>query len=463
MGSSRRRRIDAARGPNPAGAAARRVTRDATCGTYRSHDVPSGFGGPYVQDVAFRPDVLRPAGFRRVFALDPGLGPIPGHWATFARKLSSAIRGLGFEAVLCGNRQQEPHILDGLAVEPLFSLTPYERYGDDPHDPPTALAAFERQTARFADDLEKLDSFGLANGDLLVFFTVYPQILGGLAEWARRRPERRLQRVALLLQFAEEVNVYEKARGARGDVYYVDYYRRIMPAGEGRNAHPHWRYFAASPGLGDLFSALLGKDVRPLPMPGSADWPPVRRRVPGAPLAVAVLGHTSIAKGAFMLKDIIGATLDKFPNVRFNFHLSTNPDTRALDAEFAAERDRLDIVRGHISDDKMQALIDASDIVLLPYEPQKYRTMPSAIFIQAACSGKVAVLPAGSHMHLEVLLRGGGATLFREHSATDVTKALWSAIEDAERLSRAAAAAAPAHREFNNPNAYVERILQSFA
>ena len=415
-----------------------------------------------MQDVALRADEVGSAGFRRVFALDPGLGPIPGHWATYARKLSAAFRALGLDVVLCGNRQQEPRILGGLAVEPVFALTPYERYGDDPFDPPTALAAFERQKAQFADDLEKLSAFGLSSRDLLIFFTVYPQILGGLIAWMGRRPERRMQRVALLMQFAEEVNVYEKARGAHGDVFYVDYYRRIMPPGEGRHAYPHWRFFAASSGLGDLFSALLGKHVVPLPMPGSAAWPPPRRRAAG-PVAVAILGHTSIEKGAFLLKEIIETTLARFPNVRFNLHLSTNPDTRTLDAVFAQGGDRLNVLRGYISDDAMQGLIDDSDIVLLPYGPQKYRTMPSAIFIQAACSGKIAVLPAGSHMHREILLRGGGATLFREHSAAAIAEALREAIEGVDGLSQSAAAAAPVHREVNNPDAYVKRILDSFA
>ena len=419
--------------------------------------------GPHVQDVALHADELRSAGFKRVVALDSGLGPIPGHWATYARKLANAFGALGLDAVLCGNRRQEPRILDGLRVEPFFALTPYERYGADPHDPPTALADFKRQAVQFADDLEKLEGFGLSPQDLLIFFTVYPQILGGLIEWIRRRPERRMQRVALLMQFAEKVDVYGKARGADGDVFYIEYYRRIMPAGEGRRAYPHWRYFAASPGLGDLFSALLGKDVRPLPMPGSAKWPPLRRRAGDEPIAVAVLGHTSIEKGAFLLPEIIDATLAKFPRVRFNFHLSTNQDTRALDAQFAAARDRLAIRRGYISDDEMQGIIDDSDIVLLPYAPRKYRMMPSAIFIQAACSGKVVVLPAGSHMHREVLLRGGGGALFHEHSAAAITTALWSAIGDIGRLSQSAAAAAPAHREVNSPNAYVKRILDSFA
>ncbi len=416
-----------------------------------------------MQDVALRADGAGAGGFRRVIALDPGLGPIPGHWATYARKLSAAFRALGLDVVLCGNRQQEPRILDGLAVEPLFALTPYERYGDDPHDPPTALAAFERQTRQFADDLETLSAFGLSSRDLLIFFTVYPQILGGLIAWTKRRPERRMQRVALLMQFAEEVNVYEKARGAQGDVFYVDYYQRIMPPGAGRHAHPHWRFFAASPGLGDLFSALLGKQVVPLAMPGSAAWPPLVRRAPGAPVTVAILGHTSIAKGAFLLKDIITATLARFANVCFNFHLSTNPDTRALDVEFAEGGERLRIVRGYVSDDEMQRIIDESDIVLLPYEPRKYLTMPSAIFIQTACSGKITVLPAGSHMHREVLLRGGGATLFREHSAAAIAAALGEAIEGVDRLSQSAAAAAPVYREVNNPDAYVKRILDSFA
>jgi hypothetical protein len=89
--------------------------------------------------------------------------------------------------------------------------------------------------------------------------------------------------------------------------------------------------------------------------------------------------------------------------------------------------------------------------------------MPSAVFIQAACSGKIVVLPAGSHMHRELLLRGGGGTLFHEHGAAAINKALWNAMEEVDRLSHLAATAAPAHREVNSPDAYVKRILDSFA
>ena len=399
--------------------------------------------------------------FRRVFVLDPGLGPIPGHWASYARKLKAAFADLGLEVVLCGHRRRDQRIVGDLGVEPLFELTPYEPYGADPHDKAAALAAFDLQKAQFAADLDKLDGFGPGPRDLLVFLTIYPQILGGLVAWARRKPERRLQRVAALLQFSEEVNVYEKIRGAHGDVYYVDYYRLVMPAGEGRDVHPHWRYFAASPGLGDLFSTLIGKDVRPLPMPGSAEWPAPKPRSRRRGVTIAVVGHTSLEKGAFLLPEIIERTLGEIPLASFNFHLSTNPDTRALDARFAGGGERLNIVRGYISDAEMQAIIDDSDIVLLPYRPEKYRLMPSAIFIQAACSGKVAVLPAGSHMHREVLLRGGGATLFREHSAAAICKALWDAIGNVDRLAQAAAA--PAHREVNNPHAYVKCIVEAFS
>jgi hypothetical protein len=416
-----------------------------------------------MHELAVWAERARPADLRRVFMLDPGLGPFPGHWATFARKLKAAFGELGLDVVLCGHERQDRDIVGSLEIVSLFELTPYEPYGADPHDKPTALAAFQTQSARFAADLEKLEGYGVGPHDLLVFFTIYPQILGGLAEWVRRKPGRRAQRVAVLLQFSEEVNVYEKARGAQGDVYYIDYYRQILPAGQGRNVFPNWRFFAASPGLADLFSTLLGKDVRTLPMPGSRDWPAAKPRNADGTVRIAVLGHTSIDKGAFLLADIIFPTLDQFNYARFNFHLSTNPDTRALDARFAAGTERLGIVRGHISDSEMQALVDGSDIVLLPYRPGKYRLMPSAIFVQAVCSGKIVVIPAGSHMHREILLRGGGATLFHQHDAPAIRKALWNAIGDVDRLSRAAAAAAPAHREVNNPHAYVERIVEAFA
>jgi hypothetical protein len=107
-------------------------------------------------------------------------------------------------------------------------------------------------------------------------------------------------------------------------------------------------------------------------------------------------------------------------------------------------------------------MTDAADIVLMPYHPQKYRLMASAIFVQAICSGKVLVIPAHSHMHREILLRGGGAACFREQTAAEVTAALLDAIERFDTLSRKSIDAAAEHRRLNNPAVYAAEILAAF-
>ena len=395
---------------------------------------------------------MPPAQFDRVILLDPGLGPFPGHWAGHARTLRDAFAALGLRTLICGNTEQKAGLLDGLEVRPTFRLTPYVPFSADPHDPRTARPAFEEQMAAFADDFAAVDA---GERDLLVLAAVYPHILGGFAAWARERA------AALMLLFGEEVSVFNRGRGENGDSYYLDYYQRVLPPSRGARDCPNWRFFAASPALGDLFSVLLGKSVRPLPMPGRADWPPLAAR--GArPLTIAVLGHGAIAKGSLLLPEIIAATHARRPEVRFVLHLSPNPDTRAA-FDAMEPGPRVDIVRGHVSDADMQRMTDAADIVLMPYQPEKYRLMPSAIFVQAICSGKVLVIPANTHMHREILLRGGGATCFREQTAAAVTAALLDAIERYESLSRRSLGAAAEHRRLNNPAAYASEILAAFA
>jgi hypothetical protein len=159
-------------------------------------------------------------------------------------------------------------------------------------------------------------------------------------------------------------------------------------------------------------------------------------------VAVAIVGHTSVLKGGLLLKDIVDATLRHHPKVRFNLHLSTNPETRALDEEFKEGSERLTMRRGYISESDLQWIVDGSDIVVLPYARQSYRLMASAIFTQAAASGKTAVVPAGTHMHRELLCHGGGYVTFGEHSAD---------------------AAAPGYRARNGPRACFERVLDAFA
>lgn len=240
----------------------------------------------------------------------------------------------------------------------------------------------------------------------------------------------------------------------------------FFPPTTSRHAYPRWRYFALSHELADLYAIVWGVDVPPRPMPtnGLAGIPPSGAKSSLADeVTVAIVGHTSILKGGLLLKDIVDATLRHHPKVRFNLHLSTNPETRALDEEFKEGSERLTMRRGYISESDLQWIVDGSDIVVLPYARQPYRLMASAIFTQAAGSGKTAVVPAGTHMHRELLCHGGGYVTFGEHSAAAIVAALSSAIAGIAGLAAAADAAAPGYRARNSPRACFEKVLDAFA
>jgi hypothetical protein len=406
------------------------------------------------------------SGLRRIHYIDPYLGPLPGHWASLARSFARTMRDLGIEVRLVGHRHQIPSLLEALAVEPAFSLPPYSPYGSDPHDTPRALALFRSQVEVYASELEAVLPEDLGQEDMLFFPTIYPPILGAIARWVEGAPRRRDQRIGLLTHFADDVDVYNRARGAGGDYYYVDFYRHVLPPSAGGRAYPSWRYFSLSPGLADLYSIVLGKTVVALPMPDIGSARAIRPEAPRDPMrgpTIAILGHTSVLKGGLLLKDIVSATLREHPGVHFHLHLSTNPDTRALDAEFSEDSGRLTIRRGYLPDAELGTMLSDADIVVLPYARAAYRVMASAMFVQAAAAGKVVVLPAGTHMHRELVCHGGGYAAFGEHTASAIADALSSAIDGIDALAARARAAAPGYRARHSPAMCFKMMLDAFA
>jgi hypothetical protein len=408
----------------------------------------------------------RPNGVRRVLYVDPYLGSLAGHWATLARSFARGIAEYGIDLRLVGNRHQKRAFLEELEVEPLFSVAPYSPYGDDPHDRPRALAQFQAQVDAYASDLAALSRTDLSGDDILFFPTLYPPILGGIVKWVEQAPARRDQRLALLAQFSDDVNVYNWARRTGGNYYHIDFYRRAFPPAGGRGSYPGWRFFSLSPDLSDLYAIILGADVVPLPMPtaGLAGvLPRGPRRNVAHEVAIAIVGHTSVLKGGLLLEEIVRSTLRRHPHVRFNLHLSTNPDTRALDEQFLDGSERLTIRRGYIPEAALQRIVDDSDIVVLPYAQAPYRLMASASFTQAAASGKAVVIPAGTHMHRELVCHGGGYATFAEHTAAAICTALSSAIERIGALAAAAESAAQGYRDRNGSRAWVQTVLEAFA
>jgi hypothetical protein len=96
--------------------------------------------------------------------------------------------------------------------------------------------------------------------------------------------------------------------------------------------------------------------------------------------------------------------------------------------------------------------------VLLAYEPQPYRTLTSGVLIEAAGTGKVVVVPAGTWLSEEIERGLAAGTTFASSTVDDIVEAVVTAVSS-EPLRRLASHIAPSIRSENSSERVLEKLF----
>jgi hypothetical protein len=100
-----------------------------------------------------------------------------------------------------------------------------------------------------------------------------------------------------------------------------------------------------------------------------------------------------------------------------------------------------------------------SDIVLLPYDPARYRLLTSGVFCEAASYGKVAVVPDKTWMADQIADGRAAGVLFPEPTAVEMSAAILQAVQEFPRLRAEALPRAAAFRAENSCRRNLELML----
>ncbi|HYE01456.1 MAG TPA: glycosyltransferase family 4 protein, partial [Alphaproteobacteria bacterium] len=206
--------------------------------------------------------------------------------------------------------------------------------------------------------------------------------------------------------------------------------------------------------IGPVRFATLPIPVRPAAAPAPA---------PGRPVTLAYLGDARREKGFHLLPDLAAALWEGWlaPGrarlvVQANFNVpGGEPGIAEARARLAAlPAGAVELVEAPLGEADYQALLDAADVVLLPYDAAEYRRRSSGVQAEARAAGKVALVPAGTWMAEQA---ADPAEAFA--GPEDFAPAALRVLDDLPRLSAAAAAAAPAWRRRHDPAALVAALL----
>lgn len=417
-----------------------------------------------------------------VYMFDPCLGVMTGHWENFCRRFHDTFVQRGVECRIFCQAETSAEIVSGMAVIPTFTRSPFI----DANDP----VSFAEECEFFARDFAGIDTSCFRKGDLLIFPTIFPQILKPLMAWLENLTQLVDVEVLILFQFAG---------GVEKD--HVPFFRRLVQRGRSlRDAaadparklprgltwayspmianyltmkadikrtrkNPHYRYFAASKELAHNFGKLFDLSVTAMPMPAPAvNLEALQPEAAQSEIVrVGYFGHASLEKGAQFLEPVIDKVLRSRSNVEFSLHVNANKDTVQILAPFKHPRERTHCVHGHITQEDMLEMMKGVDIVLMPYNAAKYRTTPSAIFTECMSWGKVTVIPDNTWICNEAKAVQTGCVVFRDYNAESIATALLQAIDRFPALQMQAHEAAKRFRKRHGIDRCVDMILRQAA
>jgi glycosyltransferase involved in cell wall biosynthesis len=377
----------------------------------------------------------------RALILDPGLRSAGGHHLNAAVRLSAELAKLEVESACFGSAYAEPAVVEATGCLPCFSRSVYGRR----YDSPTEFASGAEQME--AEFVAALAPRGIAV-DLLLLPCADQMLVQAVARLFRRQRFRQPTQLLLWLLYPPHFRrpgepqpvsaVDEECRTAFGQL--------IQAIGKSR-----LRVFCETAALADYYGNLLSLEVGV--MPGANPDRAALICSPDRPTTgttIVCLGYANRAKGYGLLPQAIAAVLERRRDVRFLIHGvsqgSDAEDQAVLFEQLRVLGARVSIRQDVLSRADYEGWLARADFLLLPYDPEVYRTRGSGIFSEAEQLGIPVIAPAACAF-ARPAFDGGWGSPIEQYDAEGVASAIAAALDHRSALTERARAAAGACRD----------------
>ena len=203
-----------------------------------------------------------------------------------------------------------------------------------------------------------------------------------------------------------------------------------------------------------------------LPIPFRSELIDASRPDRSQPLRLAYLGEARDEKGFHWLPDLIDDLMDKYVRTgKARFLLQANVSSpqynprssRMLDKLKQYPREQVELfgLGTPLTPQEYYALVSQADVVLLPYERNRYRACSSGTLAEAIAGGRPAVVPAGSWMSSQIP-PGGGETF---HDYDSFVEAVGRAIDNYDAYRAEAEAFRSSWIAHHTPDCLISRLI----
>ena len=162
------------------------------------------------------------------------------------------------------------------------------------------------------------------------------------------------------------------------------------------------------------------------------------------PPLVGIVGGARPEKGSHLIPAIIKASRERGP---LNFAVQLVNELFSADAfgELSSIRNEpgVEVIHGALDQAAYQALLGRCDLLLLPYERIPYKKRASGIFVEAALTGRPAVVPAGTWMAEKIASGAAAGVIYEDDDPKAIADALVRAAESLPELALHAKTCAP--------------------
>jgi len=428
----------------------------------------------------------------RFIYVDPGLTHNLGHHANSCRQIVKAAIKRGLSPVVLSHENIDLALAEELKALPLLRWGTYDRlrsfrlksvltrsgrldlsqsikwlrFVDNPSlGVLRRIESFERAVRTTADDLQR---FNFSGRDVVYFNSAQVVQLAAILRYlvslpAHSRPTFfvefflspgvtvRLERKEILRIVDENVFLDPRAAFYR---MVGAYWSRL-----GERLPIHCMTFDQY--ASQVFAELIGQTVSTFPLP-RVSITDRRSRVGANPPTVGIIGHQRADKGYHLVPHIIQYVLTSRPTARFLVHNGAPQEMKEVQSQLRgmADRDQRLEIDERVADDVIwRELLERCDLIVCPYEANRFRSSYSAVASEAAAEAVPAVVPADTSLSEMIAALNGGYTTFDSWDARAVAEATITAIDRLDVLAENANAASARWPIQQGPDKMVEAIL----
>jgi glycosyltransferase involved in cell wall biosynthesis len=212
-----------------------------------------------------------------------------------------------------------------------------------------------------------------------------------------------------------------------------------------------------------VFAKLIGQTVSTFPLP-RVSITNRRSRVGANPPIVGIIGHQRLDKGYHLAPLIIGYVLAARPSVRFLVHNGAPRGMEEVQSELRAIADReqrLELDERVADDVIWKELLERCDLIVCPYDANRFRSSYSAVASEAAAEAIPTVVPTDTSLSEMIAALNGGYTTFDSWDVRSISEATIEAIDRLDVLAENANAAAARWSSQQGPDRLIETILNT--